>query len=126
MNIFLLMREYQIMPALLYEVQGLTLIVEILQSIIDDTDKDSPTSIRSKELLESVNEILENYIGIDNGFTSTTIRDIYYDFLLDLLDEIIGRGVFHQFLELQIKSVQLCDQNDDLVLLHIGGHDASK
>lgn len=113
------------MAALLYEVQGLTLIVDILKSIIDDSDKDSPTSKRSMELLEATNEIIENYIGIENDFSSQEIKELYHTYILDLLDEIIGRGVFHQFLKLKIKSVQLCEQNDDQILLHIGDDDGS-
>lgn len=107
------------MAAFMFEVEGLSLVVKILESIIDDEDKDTLNSKRSKELLEHCNEILENYIGIDNDFTCPVIKSLYHEFLLDILDQVIGRGLFSNFKNLEIKNIQLCEQNDDLIMLHV-------
>lgn len=115
------------MAAFLYEVEGLNLIVKILQSIIEDEDKDSPNGKRSQDLLESCNEILENYIGLENDFSCPNVKSIYHEFLLDILDEILGKGLFCDFLysKMQIKNVQFCEQNDDMIILHVGEPNAS-
>ena len=113
------------MAAFLFEVEGLNLIVKILQSIIEDEDKDSPNIKRSQDLLESCNEIIENYIGIDNDFTCPIIKSIYHEFLLEILDDILGRGLFSNFAKMQIKNVQFCEQNDDMIILHVGEPNAS-
>ena len=113
------------MAIFLYEIEGLSSIVKILESIINDEDKDSPNAKRSKELLDHCNEILENYIGIENDFSSPDIKEIYHELILNLLDNIIDKGLFLQLGKLQIKFVQFCEQNDDTIILHIGDPDES-
>lgn len=108
------------MSAMIFEVEGISVIVKILNAIMQDEDKDSPIMLRSQEMLDTCNEILENYMGIKNDFSCPRIKDIYYDFLLNVMDEIIGKKLFVNLADKKIKSVQLCVDNDDLILLHQG------
>ncbi len=113
------------MAALLFEIEGLKDIVAILESIIQNEDRDSPNAKRSKELLEHCNEVLDNYVGVENDFSCPNIKEIYHELLLDILDRIVDKAIFSHFKKMQIKYVQLCEQNDDMIILHVGDCDAS-
>ena len=113
------------MTMVLCEIEGVSHLVRLLHSIIGQ-DPDSPLTLKSKDLLESCNEILENYIGIENDFTDPYIKEIYNHLLLDLLESIIDKTKLLAFIKLQLKNVQLCEHLDDYLILHIGDKDGSQ
>lgn len=113
------------MAIFLYEIEGLNTIVKILESIINDEDKDSPNVKRSKELLHHCNEILENYVGIENEFSCPNIKQVYNELILDLLDSLIDKAFILKLGKLQINFIQFCEQNDDTIILHVGEQNES-
>lgn len=108
------------MSMILLELEGLELIMKILKNIIENEDVDSPISKRSQTLIDSCTEILENYIGVNNDFSCPTLKSIYHEFLIEVLDDILGKNIFCSLRCKNIKSVQLCVDNDEFILLQVG------
>ena len=108
------------MAEFLVEIDGINEVVNIINSILCNEDKDTPIAKRSKELLDQCNEIMENYIGIENEFSCHNLKEIYHELLLDMLDKIIDKRLFLSFSKLQIKYVQFCELNNNSLLLHAG------
>lgn len=106
------------MAALLFEMEGIDLILETLDSIIGD-DPDSPIINRSEELKRHCSEILENYIGVENDFSDNRIKEIYYHFLLDVLKTILGNLQHLMDIKNEIKHIEVCELGE-YVLMHIG------
>lgn len=113
------------MKSMLLEVVGLSLILKILKASRRDEDFDSPDESASQAVIDDCTEILENYLGVDNAFSDETLKTIYKTTLLELLDTLLGTNFLQNLNDVEVKSVQLCVDNDEVILLHFGDKHAS-
>lgn len=117
---------YLLVKILIIEIDGIETILLILKSLSKFVEQDTPVDDYNNDIRLEAEEVLENFLGINRGFSCDDLKLLYEELLKDILEDIVKRtNLFELIRNLHLKSAQWCEDGQNTLLLKLGDENAN-